>query len=342
MQKIYNKGEHCMEQEGYLNFCDVAKATKYSYNSGKFEQCTELMKRLILETKSIKCSVEIFDECLEIFHIAMVLKAFTVANEILMLLDTIGNELKSDELILKHLSARIKYNEVTKTVDNLEHLYEQYYLLMQKQMQEINVLKISNIKAKTLLKHSLEDQKKYTIEAKRLKIQAEHDELTTLPNRYLLNEHCMVQLLKARKEQKKLGVIIVDVDHFKEFNDYYGHLGGDNCLREVADSILSCCEKQFCARFGGDEFFIVTYNLTDEEVFDMAKRINKSIKEKALSQPEGITPSIVSVSQGIVVGIPEEGQDFMDFWNAADIALYKGKKVCKDSISIGELPTISE
>lgn len=331
-----------MNQETFQIFCKLTREIKYKYHHGFYECSEELLDNLIKVVNDVESSDDVFETCMEMFHVAIELHAINAANYMLDTLKKIATELSSNELFIKYLDATIVYHETMNNMESLEQIYENYYHLKKKQMLDINSLKMSNIKSKMLLKERIEEQKQYTLEAKRLKIRCEHDELTMLPNRYLLNEYCEEQFQKALKQKKKLGVVIVDVDNFKEFNDYYGHLGGDKCLREVADSILECCENQFCARFGGDEFFIVTYDMDQNEIFAMSEKIRKSVEEKEMIQPEGVIPRIVSVSQGIVVAIPSEEQAFIDFWNAADVALYQGKKNSKNIISIGNLPTITE
>jgi diguanylate cyclase (GGDEF)-like protein len=168
-------------------------------------------------------------------------------------------------------------------------------------------------------------------------MQSELDALTQLPNRYRLNEVCEKLFRKALMNHLTFGILILDVDYFKEYNDYHGHLEGDQCICKVAKTIKECAKGLFCSRFGGDEFFIVSINKQEDELYEIAQTIQTRVQEMQMEHPKGLEFEYVTVSQGICVEIPQSGQTFADFTHAADMALYRGKDSTRNSIFVGSL-----
>lgn len=158
-----------------------------------------------------------------------------------------------------------------------------------------------------------------------LEYMATHDELTGLPNRYLFNDRLKHALKRAARERHALAVFLLDLDHFKELNDTYGHLKGDQILQEVARRLLSTLrQSDTVARMGGDEFCVILENITQPE--DAANVAQKLLE--VLAQPytvdEGITWTL-SASIGISL-YPRDGDDVESLLICADIAMYRAKK----------------
>lgn len=226
--------------------------------------------------------------------------------------------------------------EHIKSEDDRIALYEEYYNNLIEQQQELISIKMGNINTRLQYLRCIEEQKRLKEDIEKYKRQSEHDELTGLPNRYLLNEYCNQYFKLAYEHQKKFGVIVIDVDHFKEINEFYGHLGGDQSLTQIADIIRKHSNNQFCARFGGDEFFVITYDIEEDEIIDIANKIKEDTKKIAQLKTNEIQTTIFTVSQGYVLGVPSSEHTYKDFWKAADIALFEGKKRGKNCISIGD------
>ena len=135
----------------------------------------------------------------------------------------------------------------------------------------------------------------------------------------------------ANKEQKLLGVEMMDVDYFKEVNDTYGHSKGDELLVSLANVLKKITDnKIFVARYGGDEFVIFYYDMTDAEIIEKAHLIKESIKNT--SEKMGLKG--VSVSQGIVNHVPRPLNRAWDYLNAADLTLYFVKNHGKDNVRL--------
>jgi diguanylate cyclase (GGDEF)-like protein/PAS domain S-box-containing protein len=152
---------------------------------------------------------------------------------------------------------------------------------------------------------------------------AQHDSLTGLPNRVLLSERLSQAIGLARRHRKKVGLLYMDLDHFKPVNDSLGHATGDQLLRSVADRLLSCVrDTDTVCRQGGDEFVILLNEI--ESLHDAAHVAQKC--RSALSAPYLIRGKEVRVTPSIGISIyPDDGSDADTVIQKADTAMFKVK-----------------
>ena len=157
--------------------------------------------------------------------------------------------------------------------------------------------------------------------------------LTMLLNRAALLNTASGFLDAAVKKKEKIGAIFIDIDHFKEFNDTYGHAKGDEIIKDVA----AACKKEEnesvrFARYGGDEFFGITHGLSDKEVSDIAARICYRIR-KAKVENKKNPYGIVTLSAGVVnVKVTENTDTIIEIVNYADKAVYYAKRAGKNAV----------
>jgi len=172
-------------------------------------------------------------------------------------------------------------------------------------------------------------EKKINDEKYNLFIQANFDNLTNLHNRnhFLLELKEHIELLK--RNQKKLAVLFIDLDHFKEINDSLGHHIGDEVLKVSAQRLKECVRKtDIVSRFGGDEFVILTYDISTHEVTDLAEKILNNLKK-----PIEINKIKYYISASIGISTSDDTLDENMLIKNADIAMYKAKKAGKDRLS---------
>lgn len=331
-----------MEQELILNICDFAKEAKECYRDGKMEKCLEHMRQFMAIVRSMQATQDIFDESVDLFHISLMINNSDLVVSILTLLERMEKQFNTNEAMLKLLGVKIKYAEAMNAVDMLETLYDEYYKLKKLQIQDVHTLKVRNIKFKISMKQVIVERRQYFLESEQTKKKAETDKVTQLPNRYCLRSYCKELFPRARVEGKEVGVIMIDIDSFSAIQECYGSQGGERCLKVVADSILSSAEGQFCARFDEDNFILLTYDLSKENVYEIAGKIRRTVEGKKISQAANELSEFVTVSQGIVVGYPTERIGVEEFFHAADEVLLHGKSRKKNAIMVGRLPVITE
>lgn len=158
---------------------------------------------------------------------------------------------------------------------------------------------------------------------------AQHDFLTGLPNRVLLMERLTQAIGMAKRHNKELALLFLDLDRFKEINDTHGHAVGDHLLREVATDIAACVRAtDTVCRHGGDEFVILLTQI--EDLQDSAQVAEKLLSRFALPRTMDGHELQVTLSIGISV-YPENGTDPETLMKNADAAMYASKNSGRNS-----------
>ena len=152
------------------------------------------------------------------------------------------------------------------------------------------------------------------------------DGLTGVANRRLMDETLRREWLSARRDNAPLSVLLIDVDHFKAYNDCYGHLAGDECLRRVAHEIQSMLRRplDLLARYGGEEFVAILPNTPPSNAEIIAERVRCVVEECGLAHAESPC-GVVTVSLGCATAVPGPTGDERALLKAADTALYLAK-----------------
>ena len=159
--------------------------------------------------------------------------------------------------------------------------------------------------------------------------EARTDQLTQLPNRRFFDEYCLL-LASRRRSTDRVAIISIDVDHFKKFNDQYGHQVGDVVLRAIANAIqLSVREEDVPARFGGEEFVVLLRNPSQGWAMGIGERIRENVRDLDLIDA-GVTER-VTVSVGVASGV-HSGEPIDEIIERADRALYAAKRSGRDRV----------
>ena len=160
---------------------------------------------------------------------------------------------------------------------------------------------------------------------------AVRDSLTGLHNRRYLGESLAREESRARRSGQSVGVMMIDIDHFKRCNDTYGHAAGDAVLRAVAQYALSLTrgEDIFC-RYGGEEFVLVLVNTSERAVAERAEALRAGVKAlQIMHDGQRIGPITLSIGIAMIPGHAEDGQAALA---AADAALYRAKNEGRDRV----------
>lgn len=171
--------------------------------------------------------------------------------------------------------------------------------------------------------------------------QAMRDVLTGLYNRRYLMESFERELRRARRGKEHLGVMIIDIDHFKSFNDTYGHAAGDEVLRSVAKFMLTLVRgEDILCRFGGEEFVLVQMKASAEAVLQRAEKFRQEIGNYEIIH-DGRRLGPVTLSIGISM-FPDHGDQTQTLLVAADTALYRAKHSGRNLVVMEPLPEETE
>jgi diguanylate cyclase (GGDEF)-like protein/PAS domain S-box-containing protein len=154
------------------------------------------------------------------------------------------------------------------------------------------------------------------------------DGLTGVANRRMFDSIMEVEWANARRHQQPLSLIVIDIDHFKQYNDFYGHIQGDDCLRRVAQALGSAGTRarDFFARYGGEEFVLVLPETDVDAAKKIAERCRSLIFKQQIPHENSSTSRIVTVSLGVGTIVPSHDAEPIMFIEAVDRLLYKAKQ----------------
>lgn len=158
------------------------------------------------------------------------------------------------------------------------------------------------------------------------------DVLTDLYNRRFFNEYFQREWDSAVRSGTALAVLMIDVDFFKKYNDFYGHLMGDSCLQSIAAALKNSIKRprDTIARYGGEEFVVLLPETDRSGAITVAENLLESVR--ALAIPHVMSPDIgiISISIGVAVGHPTRDDNQSELLNAADEAMYRAKAGGRD------------
>lgn len=159
------------------------------------------------------------------------------------------------------------------------------------------------------------------------------DALTGLPNRRRFNDALQSEWVRALRSQRPLGLAMIDIDHFKLYNDHYGHQGGDACLQLVADAMSAELRAtDLLARYGGEEFVLLLPDTEPDGACLVAERLRAAVH--ALAEPHLRSPlGAVTISVGIASAVPSPETDAAGLVGAADAALYASKRAGRNRVA---------
>lgn len=166
---------------------------------------------------------------------------------------------------------------------------------------------------------------------------ATQDGLTGIANRRAFDEKLAYEWKLGRREGTSLVLVLCDVDYFKAYNDTYGHVLGDQCLRAIAGVLDTVIRRpaDMAARYGGEEFALILPNTTIEGALHIVNRLRRTLQARTLthqSSPIGT----VSLSFGLAEVVPSDPFDVGDLVRAADAALYRAKAEGRDRIIVAQ------
>ncbi len=160
------------------------------------------------------------------------------------------------------------------------------------------------------------------------------DGLTGVANRRMFDSVMEVEWLNARRNNQPLSLIMVDIDYFKQYNDHYGHIQGDDCLKRVAQvlSTVATRSRDFCARFGGEEFVIVMPSTDAAAAKKVAERCHQMIFKEQILHAKSEVSQLLTISLGVSTIIPSAESESLAFIDEVDRLLYAAKQKGRNRI----------
>jgi len=162
--------------------------------------------------------------------------------------------------------------------------------------------------------------KLYTVQEK-----AKLDGLTQILNRRSIDELINYEIYRCRRDNQPLGLLLMDIDHFKLVNDKMGHLVGDHVLKEIVKIISSCLLRSTddLGRYGGEEFCVLLPSNTEAGAMKIAESIRKSVADHQMKLEDETVR--ITISIGVFTAVPDGKLTISDFYGKADEALYRAK-----------------
>ncbi|WP_051516546.1 sensor domain-containing diguanylate cyclase [Herbaspirillum sp. RV1423] len=184
---------------------------------------------------------------------------------------------------------------------------------------------VDQIKLRTQAQQKLLSAREKLVEMnKTLQKMALEDSLTGVANRRQFDVTLANEFNRAKRESQSLALLMIDVDHFKKYNDTYGHPAGDVCLQKIGKVIKMNRPGDLSARYGGEEFAILLPNTDLKGAISVAEKICADVR--SLNIPHGKNPTgIVTISVGVQATVPTAACNLLDLVSAADKALYTAK-----------------
>jgi len=179
------------------------------------------------------------------------------------------------------------------------------------------------------------------------------DPLTGVANRRALDEQVGFEWRRAARQGESLSLLMIDIDHFKKYNDHYGHVEGDSCLRKVAQTISVEVGRagDLVARYGGEEFAVLLAQTSGEQARTVANRICEAVHALQIPHAQSSTSDVVTVSVGIGSLVPQNSADSAGYppprsaegglrlasalFELADSALYAAKEQGRNLVALG-------
>ncbi len=168
-----------------------------------------------------------------------------------------------------------------------------------------------------------------------LSYRAGYDALSELANRRAFDTHLADSWKKAQGTRTALALLLIDIDHFKAYNDQYGHQAGDRAIQRVGQvlKVLLRRPEDFASRYGGEEFSVILADLDDDSAIQMAERIRERVLMEKIEHSRSATATCVTVSIGVAYLLPHESdRSEKGLLQMADEALYSAKELGRNRV----------
>ena len=184
--------------------------------------------------------------------------------------------------------------------------------------------------------HMEKVSRKSFLEGELIRELAQRDALTGARNRRMFDEHLELTWQQAVADRRSMALVLIDIDHFKAYNDYYGHQAGDQALRRVAQAVQKIIRRpsDLLTRYGGEEFGAILYDVDATEARDIAERIRSAVGDLGIEHRTSKTSIRVTISIGVAAVEPTANRSPSGAVQLADQALYEAKVQGRNRVEV--------
>lgn len=282
--------------------------------------------------------VEVFDDYLDITEVMVNTGHINEVKTLLHDLEEIAEQTDLNDRRLKICRIRIQIYQKTGEKDRLNEQLQKYYRIKKAISSEKNKIIISAINNRCRLEEERKQNRLLNEDNRKLVRESEIDELTGIYNRFGFKRRYDKLYRYALKNHYSYCVGIFDIDYFKQYNDSYGHLKGDDCLKCIARILRQTSDGDFCvARYGGDEFVFMAYDRAENEIRDFVCRLIENIQQENIRFEARPEADHVTISVGAVLQDTVSGMELTEMLEKADKVLYEVKQAGKNGYKICNL-----
>jgi diguanylate cyclase (GGDEF)-like protein len=164
------------------------------------------------------------------------------------------------------------------------------------------------------------------------------DKLTGISNRRAIEAYFEKEVRRAIRMDRIIGVLMIDIDFFKAYNDHFGHVAGDACLSRLAGALNGALLRpgDMVGRYGGEEFLCVLPEVQKEGISFVAEKLRKTVEDLAIPHPHSSIANHVTVSIGAYSTVPQKNLPYVSIIEKVDAALYRAKESGRNRVSLAE------
>lgn len=302
--------------------------TLIAYHKQDIHSVKEYLHMIIEKANTGDVYINGFQELLKQLPKLMDVQLEEELRVLITIIQEMTNKLDLLEAKIRITEISIEFYRMVKDEAKMVELMEQYYEWMKLNKIEQRKVQMDGITLKLQMQQMIKEHEQMRRDSLNYKKQAMHDPLTNLYNRSIIKTTLEPLFQKAKMEGKMIAVSIADVNEFKPFNDHYGHVAGDECIKEIAQVLDRLSdEHRFSLRYGGDEFMGFFYDISPSELKSMIQLVISEVKALHIKHELSSTmEQILTVTHGTYIAIPKEDELLYDFIARADEELYIGKR----------------
>lgn len=277
------------------------------------------------------------DCCLDGIEVFLQLKEYDRAKELIKTANRIVEQMNLTGRRVRIASYQIQIFKELGDTENLKKAYRDFYEYDIAFEKERKTAAQKRVRKRIELEAEYERHEGMEVRQTALETKNEVDELTQILNRRGLKKSLNVLLETAKKNRQLFSVIMFDIDFFKEFNDEYGHVEGDTCLKNMGQLLKEAAgEFGVSGRYGGDEFLLAFVDHTTKEIEQILQKLQSNLAELAMPNRRSTVSPYVTTTIGCVNAVPSMIDSVRQYVDAADQALYRIKKKTRNGFEIAE------